>query len=124
MPLIDRPVFACRYKMFSAFLNLAIIGIYGTIFESLATRLTNWENHRTQTQYDNALVVKNFLFQFVNNYFVLFYIAFLREVKDPISRKAHPCHLGNCLPELQTQLVVVFTGKTGAECDLLVHFLF
>ena len=34
------------------------------------------------------------------------------EVKDPISRAAHPCFEGNCLPELQYQLIVVFTGKT------------
>eukprot|EP01043_Picozoa_sp_COSAG02_P026908 COSAG02_NODE_1564_length_11912_cov_7.524676_2_plen_1114_part_00 len=101
-----------KYKLVSAALNLTIIGVYGTIFEALAERLTVWENHRTQTQFDNQLIAKNFVFQFVNNYFVLFYIAFLREVKDPITRKPHPCHLGNCLPELQTQLIVVFTGKT------------
>jgi hypothetical protein len=101
-----------KYKLTSAALNLLIIGVYGTIFEALAEKLTHWENHRTQTQFDNQLVVKNFLFQFVNNYFVLFYIAFLREVKDPITRKPHPCEGGNCLPELQTQLIVVFTGKT------------
>ena len=28
------------------------------------------ENHRTQSEYDNSRVGKNFLFQFVNNYFV------------------------------------------------------
>ena len=70
------------------------------------------ENHRTQSEYDNSRVGKNFLFQFVNNYFVLFYIAYLREVKDPISKAAHPCLNGNCLPELQIQLIVVFSGKT------------
>jgi hypothetical protein len=36
----------------------------------------------------------------------------LREVKDPITGTAHPCENGNCLPELQIQLLVVFTGKT------------
>ena len=101
-----------KYKLISAALNLTIIGLYGSIFEALADRLTVWENHRTQTQFDNNLIAKNFAFQFVNNYFVLFYIAFLREFKDPITRQPHPCHRGNCLPELQTQLIVVFTGKT------------
>ena len=91
---------------------------------------------------NNALVVKNFIFQFVNNYFVrspltapplrnlalsahtanstpsplsrqvLFYIGYMREFKDPLSGKSHPCEDGNCLPELQMQLMVVFTGKT------------
>ena len=43
---------------------------------------------------------------------MLFYIAYLREVEDPISKAAHPCHEGNCLPELQMQLIIVFSGKT------------
>eukprot|EP01043_Picozoa_sp_COSAG02_P048445 COSAG02_NODE_4759_length_5019_cov_3.090650_2_plen_465_part_00 len=92
-----------------------IIGIYGQLFERFAMACTNWENHRTQSEFDNALVAKNFLFQFVNNYFVLFYIAYLREIEDPISGAAHPCEGGNCLPDLQQQLLVVFTGKTMAK---------
>eukprot|EP01052_Picozoa_sp_SAG31_P032663 SAG31_NODE_3603_length_4080_cov_2.228586_2_plen_461_part_00 len=43
---------------------------------------------------------------------VLFYIAYMREFKDPVSGKSHPCENGNCLSELQMQLMVVFTGKT------------
>ena len=101
-----------KYEMAAAALNLAIIAIYGSLFEKLADALTEWENHRTQSEFDNSRVGKNFLFQFVNNYFVLFYISYLREIKDPISKAAHPCQFGNCLPELQVQLIVVFTGKT------------
>jgi hypothetical protein len=104
-----------KYELLSSFLNLLIIGIFGQLFERLAERLCEWENHRTQSEFENALVGKNFVFQFVNNYFVLFYIAFLREVKDPVTRKSHPCEGGNCLPVLQTQLIVVFTGKTLAK---------
>ena len=77
-----------------------------------ADSLCEWENHRTESEFENSRVTKNFLFQFINNYFVLFYIAYLREIKDPITDAAHPCAGGNCLPELQTQLIVVFTAKT------------
>ncbi len=101
-----------RYEIISSLLNLTIIGVYGFIFEALADVLTEWENHRTQSEYDNSRVLKNFLFQFVNNYFVLFYIAYMREIEDPISKASHPCHEGNCLPELQMQLIIVFSGKT------------
>lgn len=38
------------------------------------------ENHRTQTSYDDALIIKLFGFQFVNSYTSLFYIAFFRQV--------------------------------------------
>eukprot|EP01052_Picozoa_sp_SAG31_P039593 SAG31_NODE_5519_length_2482_cov_2.359211_2_plen_220_part_00 len=43
---------------------------------------------------------------------VLFYIAYLRDIEDPISGRIHPCKNGDCLEELQIQLIVVFTGKT------------
>ena len=40
------------------------------------------ENHRTQTQYNDSLIVKLFAFQFVNTYTSLFYIAFFRGVRS------------------------------------------
>lgn len=39
------------------------------------------ENHRTQTSYEDALIIKLFGFQFVNSYTSLFYIAFFRQVQ-------------------------------------------
>ena len=36
------------------------------------------ENHRTQTEYDDALIIKLFAFQFCNSYTSLYYIAFFR----------------------------------------------
>ena len=101
-----------KFFMVSAVVNLAIIVVFGWVFERIAESLTKFENHRTESEYSNALVVKNFCFQFVNNYFVLFYIGYMREIPDPFTNKAHPCAGGSCLPELQTQLLVVFTAKT------------
>ena len=54
--------------------------ILGFIYEKIAYVLTNWENHRTQTAYDDSLVIKLFSFQFVNNYASLIYIAFFKEM--------------------------------------------
>lgn len=36
------------------------------------------EMHRTQTQYDNAFIMKVFIFQFVNFYSSPFYVAFFK----------------------------------------------
>ncbi|GFW28254.1 hypothetical protein TNCV_4639211 [Trichonephila clavipes] len=36
------------------------------------------ENHQTQSQYNDALVIKLFAFQFANTYASLFYTAFFR----------------------------------------------
>jgi|EP01046_Picozoa_sp_COSAG06_P012677 hypothetical protein len=101
-----------KYLVLSAIVNLAIIVVFGWIFERIAEVLTKYENHRTESDYANSLVVKNFCFQFVNNYFVLFYIGYMREIPDPFTHEAHPCASGSCLPELQTQMLIVFTAKT------------
>jgi len=50
--------------------------IFNAIFDTIALHLTNFENPRTETDYDNLLSSKLFVFQFVNNFFTLFYIAF------------------------------------------------
>ena len=66
-------------------------------------------------------LVQNFGFQFVNNYFVLFYISVIRpfaaECSDGsdgsgASDTATRICTQSDLPELQFQLLVVFTGKT------------
>ena len=44
----------------------------------VAVKLTNLENHRTETDYENTLIFKTFLFQFANSYTALFYIAFVK----------------------------------------------
>lgn len=42
------------------------------------------ENHRTQSQYNDALIIKLFAFQFTNAYASLFYTAFFRDEQQEI----------------------------------------
>ena len=67
-----------KWQIISASLNLLVIVVFGGIYEEVANALNTWENHRTEQEFENALIVKIFVFQFINNYFVLFYIAFLQ----------------------------------------------
>ena len=55
------------WEIVSAALNLIIIVVFGVVFEGIAEKLNDYENHRTEAEYANALITKNFLFQFVNN---------------------------------------------------------
>ncbi|CAJ0942649.1 unnamed protein product, partial [Mesorhabditis belari] len=59
-------------------LNTVSTMILGNIYNRIAEMLNHWENHRTQSEHSNALVIKIFAFSFVNNYTSLFYIAFFR----------------------------------------------
>lgn len=97
----------------SAVANLAVMMVAGALYNPLAIWLNDWENHRLQSTYDNHLVMKAFLFEFVNNYFVMFYITYLKQLDFTWIGfgKGHPCP-ESCMPDLQLKMLVIFTGKT------------
>lgn len=59
-------------------LNLIAITILKFVYNKLAVFLTDWENHPTRTAYKDSFTRKMALFQFVNNYTSIFYIAFFK----------------------------------------------
>lgn len=83
------------------------VAVMNAIFDKLAVRLNNHENHRTDTEYEDSLIAKTFLFQFVNSYSSLFYIAFIK----PFSQ-FDPCSYGgSCMMELQVTLGTIFLSQ-------------
>ncbi|KAJ1451508.1 calcium-activated chloride channel-domain-containing protein [Pelagophyceae sp. CCMP2097] len=52
-----------------------IILVTNALFMPFATYMNNEENHRTETEYEDQLIAKVFLFQFVNSYCSLFYVG-------------------------------------------------
>lgn len=65
-------------SMTAALLNLIIIMILTRIYQRLAKWMVNMENPRTQTEYEDSFTFKIFLFEFVNFYSSLIYIAFFK----------------------------------------------
>lgn len=59
-------------------INLVCIVILNTIYYKLAYFLTELELHRTQTEFEDNLALKIYLFQFINYYTSIFYIAFIK----------------------------------------------
>lgn len=49
------------------------------LFDMVATTLTDMENHRTDTMYEDALIGKTFIFEFFNSYSACFYVLFLKQ---------------------------------------------
>ena len=62
----------------STFVSVAAMQIFGRLWDFVATFLNNFENHRTQIEYEDAYINKQFVFQFINYYFLLIYVAFLK----------------------------------------------
>lgn len=54
------------------------VAILTVFYDRFATFLTLKENHRTQSQYERHRVNKLIVLEFVNNFFSLFYIAFIK----------------------------------------------
>ena len=54
------------------------ITIMNTLYKGVAKSLNGLENYRTETEYEDALILKTTCFQFVNSYISLFYIAFIK----------------------------------------------
>lgn len=65
-------------SMTAALINLVIIMILTRIYHRLARWMVNMENPRTQTEYEASYTFKIFLFEFVNFYSSLIYIAFFK----------------------------------------------
>ena len=55
-----------------------LILITNAIYMNVASRVTKWENHRTQRSDDNAKVRKFFWFQFLNVFIAIYYLAFAK----------------------------------------------
>jgi len=105
--------------------NAVQIQVFNIVYKHLAIRFTEAENHKTQTQYENSLVLKIFMFQFTNSFVSLYYTAFVKTyaegcMVDEGGKKVRQ-QGANCFDELFTQLVILFIvayGKNVVEIGL------
>ncbi|XP_028666516.1 anoctamin-6 [Erpetoichthys calabaricus] len=104
----------------ASIISFIIIMILNMVYEKVAIMITDFELPRTQTDYENSLTLKMFLFQFVNYYSSCFYIAFFKGKivgypKSPVywlgKYRNEECDPSGCLVELTTQLTIVMGGK-------------
>ena len=71
------------------------------LYEFIAKLFCEWENYEKLSQKQNALALKLILFEFVNNYSTLFYIAFYKTYSK------QKCFYDNCFQELEIQLYLL-----------------
>lgn len=114
-PGIDPAECLLLTTVLSSVLNAISILILSRIYNTLAHWLTEWENHRTQTKFDDALIFKLFAFQFVNSYASCFYIAFFRGKFDSVGflneEKYKDSCEGSCMTQLSFQILVLMLLK-------------
>ena len=100
--------------------NSIWILIMGCIWQSLSLRLNDRENYATDTEWEDALTLKTFIFSFVNNYAGCFFIMFvnvnvnvrgwLGSDDDFVVGQCGQKN-GGCMRVLGVNLVIVFISK-------------
>ncbi|XP_060527385.1 anoctamin-4-like [Cylas formicarius] len=101
-------------------LQVCFIKLFSKVYGPVSIRLTNLENPRTQTQFDNSVLYKRYLLAFVNNYAPLFYIAFVQGRLYSTPDRVHNvvekdvCQPFNCITVLCIQLGLILTLKSLA----------
>ncbi|XP_062989796.1 anoctamin-4 isoform X2 [Elgaria multicarinata webbii] len=101
-------------------INFCIIMLLNLLYEKVALFLTNLEQPRTESEWENSFTLKMFLFQFVNLNSSTFYIAFFlgRFTGHPgaylrlINRwRLEECHPSGCLIDLCMQMGIIMVLK-------------
>ncbi|OXA52495.1 Anoctamin-4 [Folsomia candida] len=106
----------------AAIINLVIVVfLHNRVYFKVAIWLTNSEYPRTQTEYEDSFTFKMFLFQFINYYSYLIYIAFFKgrffrhpgdDSKNSFEKiRGDMCDPAGCLSELFIQLSIIMVGK-------------
>jgi len=86
----------------ASFANAIQIQIFDVIYYKVAIYLTERENHRTDTQFQDSLIGKLFLIKFVNSYSSLYYIAFLQKMVEGA------CDHNSCMLALGENVAIIF----------------
>ena len=89
----------------------------GYVYKSMARALTDFEAHRTDREYKNSLVAKITVFTFINDYYSLAWIAFVKPAGVVIYGEPQTCKLDaatgtpDCMGELQGQLATILITR-------------
>jgi len=104
------------YGIAVTLLQASVITLANTAYIKTANHLTNFENHRTESQHQRSRIFKVFLFQFINSYFYLYNAAFLKKLRIKVFGYGPEQCINNpyndlekdCLYDLSYQVVVLF----------------
>lgn len=104
----------------ASFISSIQISFFNVVYGKVAILLNDYENHRTDVKYEDALIAKTFIFQFVNSFAALFYIAFVK----PFITDYDACVI-SCMKELQVTLGTIFITRlaTGSITSVVVPYV-
>jgi len=91
------------------------------VYNQFAVDLNDAENHRRETDHEDSLIAKLFVFTFINSYASLFYIAFVKTLVGQ-RLEGDPSVMVELATQLSTVLVTQLTvGKVMAYVEYVVY---
>ncbi|XP_050091093.1 anoctamin-4-like [Anopheles aquasalis] len=115
----DLSTWNIAFPVTTAIFNLAISTVLAYGYKRVAVCMTNVEYRRTQTEYNESLNLKIYMFEFVNYYSSIFYIALVKgkfpgypgKYNRILGVRLEECSRGGCMVELCIQLAIIMIGK-------------
>lgn len=98
-------------SLIASVLNTVQITVFNIIYQTVAVNLTDAENQRTDTQYEDSMIIKLFVFQFINSYASFFFLAFIAAYIGNSSdddNNEGECGYHDCMQPLSINLAIIF----------------
>ncbi|KAI9325346.1 calcium-activated chloride channel-domain-containing protein [Obelidium mucronatum] len=102
-------------NVITSLLGLTSIVIMKIPFGAIVEKLNEWENYRTKSQFDDALIFKTYIFDFANSYSQLIYYAFVKPNLSyyylfGMEELNEYCTKEQCASSVTINLFVIFIG--------------
>jgi len=98
-------------------LTMNILAVYN---KKLAAKTTSWENHRTNTAYNNSMIFKRFLFEIINTFTPLAYIGFWRLELNALRDELFALYTTDEIRRLVTETLIPYVQKRLGSGSLKV----
>mmetsp|Transcript_6613 Transcript_6613/g.15107 ORF Transcript_6613/g.15107 Transcript_6613/m.15107 type:complete len:733 (+) Transcript_6613:286-2484(+) len=99
-------------SVIASVLNTLQILVFNFVYARVVKQLTDNENHRTDTLYEDSMIVKLFAFQFVNSYTSFFFLGFiatyLTKPDGAPEDSVGQCGASNCMQPMAVNLAIIF----------------
>ena len=96
-------------------IHVAIIQLLNRMYQVVANKLTEWENHRSPSQHENALYVKRFFFEAFDCYIALFYLAFVENDIVLLRRELVSLYTVDSVRRLAMETIIPFITRKIAR---------
>jgi anoctamin-10/anoctamin-7 len=113
----------------AALINAIQIQVMGGIYSFVSLKLNKYENHKTETQYEDAIITKTFVIQFINSFSSMFFIAFaqmfLADTFEIVPYCTGNRDAGGCMKVLQTTMGILFLTNlvSGTLTTVVVPYI-